>query len=192
MKILIACALILLLLLGGGLYAVYRAERAAAAPVTPEKSGTAMVLGNTVNRRGKPNPCLRNRVEAGVWLYRAGLAEKLLMSGGTDRDGANQAEAMRQMALTLGVPPEHILIEPQSRSTYENIAFSHPLLPAAERVILVSDGFHLARARWLAARHWPGRPVQILAAGSCGDTPANLWRKRLREVLAWVKAVALH
>ena len=36
----------------------------------PMPADIAVVLGNSVNRKGAPNPCLRLRVEAGVALYR--------------------------------------------------------------------------------------------------------------------------
>lgn len=172
--------------------AVYAAEQkavAAAEQHTPPPTDIAVVLGNAVNRRGRPNPCLRNRVEAGVWLYRAGKTERLLMSGGYDGDGSNQAESMREMALNLGVPPERILLENQSESTYENIVFSAPLLRPYRRIAIVSDGFHVARGRWLAGRHWQGKEVSVFAAGSCGDSDFALWRKRIRETLAWGKGL---
>ncbi|MCP1660849.1 YdcF family protein [Neisseria perflava] len=194
-KMLITLFAMALVLFSAAVYAMYRSEQAAlrqAAQSVPQKADVALVLGNAVNRRGKPNPCLKSRVETGVWLYRAGLAGKLLMSGGTDGDGANEAETMRDMAVNLGMPSENIIIENQSESTYENIAFSAPLLADTADVIIVSDGFHLARARWLAARHWQGKTVQTFASGSCGDSGLNHGRKLLREVLAWGKALVLH
>lgn len=45
---------------------------------TLSSADIAVVLGNAVNRRGKPNPCLRSRVEAGVRLYRQGKVGELL------------------------------------------------------------------------------------------------------------------
>ncbi|EFE48159.1 hypothetical protein NEIELOOT_03076 [Neisseria elongata subsp. glycolytica ATCC 29315] len=109
------------------------------------------------------------------------------MSGGTDGDGSNEAEAMRDMAVSMGVPADKIRIEPRSESTYENIAFSAPLLHDAEQIIIVSDAFHLARAEWLAKRHWPGKTVRLHASGSCGDSTPNYLRKLSREILAWLK-----
>ena len=93
----------------------------------------AVVLGNAVNRRGKPNPCLRSRVEAGVRLYRQGKVGELLMSGGTDNDGSNEAQIMRDMAVEMGVPSEKIRLEEHSESTYENIVLSVPKLRGCER-----------------------------------------------------------
>ena len=158
----------------------------------PMPANIAVVLGNSVNRKGAPNPCLRSRVEAGAALYRQGLAGGLLMSGGTDGDGSNEAEAMRNMAVSMGVPADKIRIEPRSESTYENIAFSAPLLHDAEQIVIVSDAFHLARAEWLAKRHWPGKTVRLHASGSCGDSTPNYLRKLSREILAWLKTAALH
>lgn len=152
----------------------------------------AVVLGNAVNRRGKPNPCLRSRVEAGVALYKQGKAGILLMSGGTDGDGSNEAQAMSGMAVEMGVPEEKIRVEDRSESTYENIAFSRPLMNDAATVIIVSDAFHLARASWLARRHWPDKTVELYASGPCGDSTLNYLRKLSREILAWIKAVVLH
>lgn len=158
----------------------------------PTPADIAVVLGNSVNRKGAPNPCLHSRVEAGAALYRQGLAGGLLMSGGTDGDGSNEAEAMRDMAVSMGVPADKIRIEPRSESTYENIAFSAPLLHDAEQIIIVSDAFHLARAEWLAKRHWPGKTVRLHVSGSCGDSTPNYLRKLSREILAWLKTAALH
>ncbi|WP_373753634.1 YdcF family protein [Neisseria weixii] len=191
--------IVYLLILAGltffaALYAVYRSEQGAvrqSEQQPPHKADVAMVLGNIVNRHGKPNPCLRSRVEAGVWLYRAGKADYLLMSGGTDADGSNQAEAMREMAVKLGVPSEKVWLENQSETTYQNIKFSTLLLKDHHDVIIVSDGFHLPRGLWLARRQWPEKDLQAFAGRDCGDSAAVMWRKRVREVLAWVKALVL-
>lgn len=185
----IATAAVLLLL--ALLAAVWRSEQAALQETDlrpPQAADAALVLGNAVNRRGRPNPCLRSRVEAGVRLYRAGKVPLLLMSGGTDPDGSNQAEAMKNMALNLGVPEARIITEPHSENTYQNIVFSRPLLAEKARVIVVSDAFHLPRSRRLAERHWPDKNVQVFAAQDCGDSAAAMWRKRVREALAWVKS----
>ena len=157
-----------------------------------DTADTAVILGNAVNRRGKPNPCLKTRVEAGVALYRTGKVSRLLVSGGTDGDGSNQAQAMHDIAVSLGVPRERIIEENRSESTYENITFSAMFLQEGESVIIVSDAFHLKRAEWLAKRHWAVRPLQLYASAGCGDSAPNRLRKLSREMLAWVKALTLH
>jgi uncharacterized SAM-binding protein YcdF (DUF218 family) len=58
---------------------------------------------------------------------------------------------MRELALGAGVRPEALLLEDRSRDTIENAVFSAALLRerALERVIVVSEAYHLLRARIL-------------------------------------------
>lgn len=51
------------------------------------------------------NPCLVARVNHAVMLYKAGLAPKILMSGGTDKEtNVNEAEIMKNIAVQAGIP----------------------------------------------------------------------------------------
>ena len=56
---------------------------------------------------------------------------------------------MRELAVRLGVPSESCLLEEQSHSTEQNARFSSQLLRSlgARRVVIVSDPYHLLRAR---------------------------------------------
>ncbi|MDO4640627.1 MAG: YdcF family protein [Neisseria sp.] len=152
----------------------------------------ALVLGNAVNRNGQPNPCLRSRVEASAQLYNAGKVRVLIMSGGTDNDGNNEAEAMRDIAVSLGIPSSYILLESRSENTYENIMFSAPLLKNSNKIILVSESFHLPRAEWFASRLWPRKKIQSYAGEGCVDSRLHYTRKLMRESLAWGKALLLY
>lgn len=164
-------------------------RRGARSADTVAPADAIVVLGNAVNRNGVPNPCLRSRVEAAAELYRLRKAPVLVMSGGTDGDGSNEAEAMRDIAVSLGVPAEHIRLENRSESTLENLRFSTPLLADAPEVIIVSSAFHLARAEWLAARQWPNKTVQSYSGKSCREPAPQYLRKLVRESLAWIKAL---
>jgi uncharacterized SAM-binding protein YcdF (DUF218 family) len=128
------------------------------------------------------------RVRAGVALYEARRAPRLLFSGATPGDASpSAAERMQALAISLGVPAEATAVEGRSHSTLQNALFSREALgPEADRpVILVSDGYHLARAR--ASFRWAGFPdVSVAAATPFGDLPlpAQL-RAVAREALAW-------
>ena len=96
----------------------------------------------------------RQRVEAGVRVYRQGLAPILLMAGGPAPSGHVEAEVMRDLAIELGVPPEAIRIEPRSTDTIENARFSVDLLCEGRQecrpeVIVVTSPYHLRRAEHL-------------------------------------------
>lgn len=112
-----------------------------------------MVLGNRppVDEEGRVRPELRRRVETGVRLWREGRAPLLVMSGGPAPSGHVEAEVMRELAVSLGVPREAIRVEDRSRDTIENVGFTLALLCGGEsacepRLLVVSSRFHLPRA----------------------------------------------
>ncbi|WP_228068244.1 MULTISPECIES: YdcF family protein [unclassified Neisseria] len=150
----------------------------------------ALVLGNAVNKNGLPNPCLRSRVAAAADLYHAGKVPKLVVSGGNDSDGSNEARHMKAIAVELGVPESRIAIEGKSENTYENILFSSIPLSNNSSVVIVSADYHLKRARWLADKQWGhDKTLQIYSGiDDCDEKAMDYPRKIVRESLAWVKA----
>jgi uncharacterized SAM-binding protein YcdF (DUF218 family) len=108
-----------------------------------------VVLGARVLPGGVPSGALQARLEKAVALYHQGLAPRLVLSGGVGLHPPSEARVMCELAMRLGVPEEACLLEEQSRSTEENARFSTALLRGlgARRVVLVSDPFHLLRAR---------------------------------------------
>lgn len=112
----------------------------AAAPMRP-RADAIVVLGCAGPAR------LRRRVEHGVRLYQEGVAPALLLSGGGNGPEP-EAEIMRCIALTGGVPQAALLIEPNSRDTVGNAREAALLLRAhgMRTVVLVSDRTHLLRA----------------------------------------------
>lgn len=106
----------------------------------------------------------------------------IVASGGRNGGPHSEAEAVKTELKALGVPEDAILREGHASSTRENIAFSLALLPEATPVILVSDAWHLPRARLIARRL--GRPATGVAAGRQGTSLAGTARHLLREALA--------
>lgn len=151
----------------------------------------ALILGNRAYLDGRPNPCLTNRVDRGVELWRAGQVRLITVSGGVDReDGRVEAEVMVAHARGDGYSGA-LLKESISSSTRENLAMSWPVLEAAgvRRVIVVSDAYHLWRVERLAkASGFDGTfEVQYAAApADCGRPAWQAMRSALREPLAIV------
>lgn len=112
-------------------------------------SDVVVVLGARVQPDGQPSPALRARIEKAVDLYRQGVAPRLLFSGGVGLHPPAEARVMKELAVRLGVPAEACLLEEQSHSTEQNARFSAEVLRAlgARRVVVVSDPYHLLRAR---------------------------------------------
>jgi uncharacterized SAM-binding protein YcdF (DUF218 family) len=113
------------------------------------RADVVVVLGARVLPGGVPSPALLARIEKAVDLYHQGLAPRLLFSGGVGVNPPSEASVMRDVAVRLGVPAEACLLEEQSHSTEQNARFSTTLLRSlgARRVVVVSDPYHLLRAR---------------------------------------------
>lgn len=145
----------------------------------------AIVLGAVVRPDGSPSPTLRRRAARAAQLFAEGKVARIVASGGDHTGPISEAEAVARELRVLGVPDRAILRETRAGTTRENIAFSLELLPASAVVILVSDAWHLPRARLIARRL--GRPAHGVAAGWQGTSLAGTARLMLREAfaLAW-------
>jgi SanA protein len=108
----------------------------------------AIVFGAGLTRSGEATPVLKDRVDTAVRLYFSGKAEKLLMSGDNRFVEYNEPEAMRQYALSLGVPNEDIVLDYAGRRTYDTCYRAKEIFGIKE-AILVTQPFHLARALFL-------------------------------------------
>lgn len=108
-------------------------------------SRIAIVFGAGLRRDGSPTAVLRDRVDTVSKLYFAGKVEKLLLSGDNSYPDYNEPEAMRQYALSLGVPAEAIVLDYAGRRTYDT-CYRAKAIFGIESAILVTQDFHLSRA----------------------------------------------
>ncbi|HSF96789.1 MAG TPA: YdcF family protein [Thermohalobaculum sp.] len=148
-----------------------------------------IVLGGGIDGDGVLGYSSRRRVRAAVALLQAGKAEALILTGFSrdPRRWPSLAELMRDHAVSLGADPDRLILEERSRTTFENLRFGFALADSRglQDIALLSDAFHIERARHLAA--YLGRPdVRLVAAyGLSIDTPGNRVWGILREALAW-------
>lgn len=115
------------------------------------QADVVLVLGGSLNASSEyPNfNAAADRVFVAQSLYRLGKAPKLLFSGGpTDAWGGSEAKTAETVLRQMGVPAEVIVIEPDSRTTRENVRYALPKLQAmqAQRVLLVTSAWHMTRA----------------------------------------------
>lgn len=109
-----------------------------------------VVLSGGVRSTGHLNATTVARVRHGVALLEAGLARTLVLSGGPRRRGRpDSAGAMLELAASLGVARERILVERGSSNTAENAREVALLLRArgATGVLLVTSALHMRRAK---------------------------------------------
>lgn len=105
----------------------------------------AIVFGAGLQRNGTPSAVLRDRVETAAELYFAGKVEKLLMSGDNRFVDYNEPAAMRDYAISLGVPEDDIVLDFAGRRTYDTCYRARHIF-GVRQATLVTQGFHLTRA----------------------------------------------
>lgn len=147
----------------------------------------ALVLGTTVGSGNQPLPRLRSRLEAALALYRQGGCRTLMVSGGVEDDGRDEAAGMKQWLVERGVPAEAIVEDHRGVNTRASARNAHAWLDAhgQRSVVVVSQYFHLPRAR-LAVRQ-----EGLVDAGGAYTRRLFLWDvySSMREVLGYVAYV---
>jgi len=91
----------------------------------------------------------QERVRTAVDLYQAGYADQIIVSGGEVKgQGYTESQFLREYAESLGVPPENIIEENRSTSTYENAAYSQQVMQEQgwQTALLVTSSYHSQRA----------------------------------------------
>ena len=167
----------------------YRGRIYALGAVPPRK--VAVVFGAGLTAAGQPSPALADRVWTAVELYKAGKAQKLLMSGDNRYLNHNEPEAMRQYALAHGVPNEDIVLDYAGRRTYDT-CYRAGYIFGVEDAILVTQWFHLDRALYICDK------LGINAVGVAADQREYAairfwwWRELAAVTQAWLDLNILH
>lgn len=154
-----------MLVLGGvglGLAGAYLATLATVAlTASPRPADLIVVLGNAVTRDGEPSPRLPARLDAALGAYRAGLAPRVLVSGGIEADGRDEAAVMAGYLLAHGAPPRAVLQDPRGVDTFETARNTAALLGGSGRVLVATQWFHVPRTE-LAMRRFGLSPVSAI------------------------------
>ena len=151
---------------------------------TPEKDSydCILVLGCGVYADGTPTPMLRDRLDKGVELYKAGYAPKLLLSGDNGQVEYNEVEAMKNYVLSLNVPEEDIFLDHAGFSTYESMFRAGAIFDAND-VLVVTQKYHEFRALHIGKAL--GMNVKGISASEISYAGASL--REAREVVARAK-----
>ena len=110
----------------------------------------AVVFGAEVHSDGQASQSLADRVRTAADLYKAGLTQRLLLSGAQGAgEPVNETAVMRHLAIGFGVPATAIELDPSGANTDATVRDTVPILRAAgdSRVAVVSDFFHLPRVK---------------------------------------------
>jgi SanA protein len=151
----------------------------------PEKS-VAIVFGAGLRKDGSPTLVLQDRIETAVALYKDHRVEKLLMSGDNRFANYDEPSAMAELAMSLGVPEEDIVLDFAGRRTYDTCYRASQIFGLNE-AILITQKFHLPRSLFLC------NSLGIESIGVAANNNYFLKRTRLfwqfRETFATVTAL---
>ena len=143
-----------------------------------EKADCILILGAGV-KDGKPKPMLRDRLLAGIEVYKSGAAEKIIMSGDHGRADYDEVNVMRAFALEQGVSAEDIFLDHAGFSTYDSVYRAKNIF-GAENIIIVSQKYHLYRALYISEK------LDVKAAGVSANlnTYGGQLKRDIREIIA--------
>ena len=149
-----------------------------------------VILGCQLHDWG-PSVMLQDRLDKALEYLASHPDMTVVVSGGQgENEPAAEAQGMADYLADHGFARENIILETQSHNTHQNLVYSAKHLEEAgldikDGVVIVSNGFHLTRAKMLAGRAGYEN-VSVLAAPS-SHTPTRL-KMYVREPLALVKS----
>lgn len=151
------------------------------------RADVIIVLGSAVWQGERPSPSLYARAQHAIALYRAGYAPALILCGGLGGNPPTEAEVMRRLAASAGVPADALVLDDKSHSTEESLSNAKALMDARDwrSALIVSDPFHLLRAVTIA------RDLGIDAYGSGASNSPTYTAPQLRAWYTTREAMAL-
>lgn len=162
-----------------------------AVPADPGTADAIVVLGGGAEwPHGELSSTALHRTLRGIRLYREGLAPLLVLSGSPGRTPPSQAARRRLLAMTCGVPGDAILTDERAHTTAQEARRVAGLLRlrAARSILLVTDPYHMARARRLFERAGVAvRPAPAHDTPDPAETPQTrlaLMSRVAQEILA--------
>ena len=103
----------------------------------------AQIIGNRT-----PSPMLQDRLDGAVELYRAGVSDRIIVSGDHREDNYNEPLVMYKYLLSKGIPDEAIFMDHFGLDTYDSIYRAIHVFKVKSAVI-ATQRFHLQRALYI-------------------------------------------
>lgn len=147
-----------------------------------QEADCILVLGAGVRADGSPSHMLEDRLIVGCQLYENGVSDYILLSGDHGQAEYDEVNAMKEYMIKKGIPREPLFLDHAGFSTYESLYRAKEIF-GAEKVIIVTQSYHLYRALYLA------EALGLDAVGASADlrTYVGQSMRETRELAARVK-----
>jgi uncharacterized SAM-binding protein YcdF (DUF218 family) len=119
-----------------------------------KRAADAIVVMGAAQYDGRPSPLFAARLDHAIALYHAGIAPRLIVTGGKQEgDRTTEAASARAYAIGHGVPGQAILAEDHSRTTLQSIRGVAGLMreEGIGTAVFVSDPSHMFRVLRMAS-----------------------------------------
>lgn len=141
-----------------------------------------LVLGAGITDKETPSPMLKDRLDAGIALYKEGVAPKLLLSGDNGQLEHNEIHVMLKYAKDAGVPEEDIFCDHAGFSTYDSMHRASSIF-GVETAVVVTQKYHQYRALYVGEK----LGLDVWGVASDQEKYAGQSYRELREILARIK-----
>lgn len=113
------------------------------------KADLIVVLGSKVSPDGDPSLGLSARLNKAIDIYNEGYAPKILVSGGTGKEGYDESLAMANYLIKRGIPSKSIIRDAEGNNTRAtaNHTYQYMQQNQLSSVIIVSQYYHIARIK---------------------------------------------
>ena len=162
-----------------------------------------IVLTGTVIPQLKPDDRVyfakgADRVVHTVQLFKLGLVDKILVSGGSGRivdTKEREADRFKEVMILMGVPDNVILLENQTRNTYESAHEVKKIVDglgySASDCLLITSAFHMRRS--LACYRQVGLPLDTFSTDFYAHQgtyyPDAFFIPKVEALMIWHKLV---
>jgi vancomycin permeability regulator SanA len=151
----------------------------------PRPADVAIVLGNTVYADGSPSPRLAARLDRAYRCYEQQQCKLVLVSGGTDASGIDEALAMQAYLVRRGIPSDKVVVDGEGNDTWSTARNASAFMRnrGLSSALVVTQYFHLPRAMFALKRFgvrevsgtypvfWEVRDLYSIAR----EVPALIW-----------------
>ena len=150
----------------------------------PEGLDYLVVLGAQMKTSG-PSRALQYRLDEAIRYLEENPDTQVIVSGGQGSDEhISEAQGMYDYLVEKGIEPSRIILEDQSKNTFQNLTFSAEFLDKEnDSVGVVSNNFHVFRAVKIAEKSGYGDVYGIAARGE----PFLQFNNMMREFFGVMK-----
>ncbi|MDE7404078.1 MAG: YdcF family protein [Lachnospiraceae bacterium] len=150
----------------------------------PEGLDYLVVLGAQMKASG-PSKALQYRLDEAIHYLEENPDTQVIVSGGQGPDEhISEAQGMYDYLVEKGISPDRIILEDQSKNTFQNLTFSAEYLDKDNDLVgVVSNNFHVFRATKIAKKAGYKNVYGIAAKGE----PFLQYNNMMREFLGVVK-----